>query len=80
MADKEGKKDHDVLEIIPTEVGTRNESERNKHLASKEKPMTPPPAKNSLHLPDDVKGGEKNSKNQTKEKGLVSKLKTTNLI
>lgn len=72
MADKEGKEDCDVLEITPQEGSRSNKSERNKQLASKEKGMTP--AKNSLHLPDEVRGGEENSNNQKKEKGVVSKL------
>lgn len=54
---------------------TTNESERNKHLASDEKQT---PVKNSLCLPDEVGDGEENSNNQTKEKGMVSKLKRIN--
>lgn len=77
LADKEGKDDCDVSEIIPKEVSTRNESERNKQLASKEKWMTP--KKNSLHLPDEIRGVEEDSNNQTKEKSMVSKLNTINL-
>ncbi|XP_022146926.1 DUF724 domain-containing protein 3-like isoform X2 [Momordica charantia] len=68
VTDKEGKDDCDVSEIIPKEVSTRNESERNKQLASKEKWMTP--KKNSLHLPDEVRGVEEDSNNQTKEKSM----------
>lgn len=67
VSDKEGKEDYDVLEIIPKEVTTTNESERNKHLASDEKQT---PVKNSLCLPDEVGDGEENSNNQTKEKGM----------
>ena len=48
---------------------TNNESERNKHLAPDEQQT---PVKISL---DVVGDGEENSNNQTKEKGMVSKLK-----
>lgn len=68
MADEEGKEGCDVLELTHKEVSTSNESEGNKHLASEEKQMTP--VETSIHLSDEVKGGEKNSNNQTEEKGL----------
>lgn len=70
-SDKERKEGYDVidLETIYKEVTTNNESERNEHLASDEQQA---PVKNSL---GEVGDGEENSKNQTKEKGMVSKLK-----
>ncbi|XP_022959678.1 DUF724 domain-containing protein 3-like [Cucurbita moschata] len=66
--DEEGKEDCDVLVVTHKEVSTSNESEGNKHLASEEKQTTP--AETSIHVSDEVKGGEKNSNNQTEEKGL----------
>ncbi|KAE8646368.1 hypothetical protein Csa_015676 [Cucumis sativus] len=67
VTDKERKEGYDVidLETIYKEVTTNNESERNEHLASDEQQA---PVKNSL---GEVGDGEENSKNQTKEKGMI---------
>ncbi|XP_038899476.1 DUF724 domain-containing protein 7-like isoform X3 [Benincasa hispida] len=67
VTDKEGKEDYDVLEIIPKEVTTSNESERNRHVASDGKQT---PVKNSLHIPKEVGDGEEDSNNQATEKGV----------